>query len=119
MKKIFPAIALSLFPLASRAQDLGQGMVDKAAVKVAGYQTNTVEGVVGIVISAALGLVGIIFLVLTVYGGYIWMIARGDEGKVEKAKETISRSLIGLIVVLAAYAITYFVIDKLLTATVK
>jgi hypothetical protein len=119
MRKIFFAITLSLLPFAARAQDLGQTTLNKAGITIGGYQANTVEGIVGIVISAALGLLGVIFLILIVYGGYIWMMARGDESKVEKAKDTISRSIIGLIIVLAAYAITYFVIDKLITTTIK
>jgi hypothetical protein len=119
MKRLKLAIAAALLPLSAHAQDLGQGNLDKAALKTAGFSVNTVEGVIGIIISAVLGLVGVVFLVLTVYGGYIWMTAGGDEGKVEKAKSTISRSIVGLVVVLAAYAITYFVIDKLLTATIK
>ncbi len=87
---------------------------------VGGYQqTTSVESLIGTVITAVLGLLGVIFLVLMVYGGYIWLIARGDEGKVEKAKDTIINSLIGLIIVLAAYAITYFVLDKLVGANVK
>lgn len=119
MRKLFASITVFLLPLAARAQDLGQKDLNKAGLTVGGYQANTVEGIIGIVISAALGLLGVIFLVLIVYGGYIWMIARGDEAAVEKAKDTISRSIIGLIIVLAAYAITYFVIDKLITSTIK
>lgn len=119
MKRISLAIFAAFLPLAACAQDLGQGTLDKAALTVGGYRTNTIEGVIGIVISSALALVGVIFLVLTVYGGYIWMTARGDEGSVEKAKGTISRSVIGLVIVLAAYAITYFVIDRLLSTTTK
>jgi hypothetical protein len=66
--------------------------------------------IIGLVIKTALGLVGIVFLVLMVYTGYIWMIARGDESKTEKAKNTIINSIIGIVIVVAAYAITsYFV----------
>jgi uncharacterized iron-regulated membrane protein len=119
MKKKIVALTAFFLPLAARAQDLGQKDLNKAGLTVGGYQPNTIEGVIGIVISAALGLLGVIFLVLIVYGGYIWMIARGDEAMVEKAKDTISRSIIGLIIVLAAYAITFFVIDKLISTTIK
>lgn len=45
------------------------------------------------------------------------MIARGDEGEVEKAKEIIKTAVIGLVVTLAAYAITYFIGTRLTSST--
>jgi RsiW-degrading membrane proteinase PrsW (M82 family) len=68
---------------------------------------------IGTVIKAALGMVGVVFLVLMVYAGYLWMIARGDEGKVEKAKDTIINCIIGIVIVVAAYAITNYVVSQL------
>lgn len=64
-------------------------------------------------ISAFLGLLGIIFLVLIIYAGYNWMTAQGDEEKVTKAKDTLTRAVIGLIIITMAYAITYFVFSNL------
>jgi hypothetical protein len=78
---------------------------------------NDLAGIVGLVIQAMLGLLGVIFLIYTVYAGYNWMVAQGDEEKVTKAKETIQRAIIGLIVIIGAYAISYWVFDKLLTQT--
>lgn len=75
------------------------------------------EEVVGGYIQGALALLGVIFLVLLVYGGYLWMIARGEEAEVTKAKDTIKMAVIGLIIVLAAYAITYYVVFYLSTAS--
>jgi len=54
-----------------------------------------------------------LFLTYLLYAGYHWMTAQGDEKKVDKAKDTITRAVIGLIVTVGAYAITYFVIQKL------
>jgi len=65
------------------------------------------------VISAFLGLLGIIFLVLIIYAGFNWMTAQGDEEKVTKAKDTLTRAIIGLIIITAAYSITYFVFSSL------
>ena len=73
--------------------------------------------VVGLVIQAFLGLLGIIFLILIIFAGYNWMTAGGEEEKVRKAKSTISRAVIGLIIIVAAYAITYFVFAYLPGAT--
>ena len=65
------------------------------------------------VISAFLGLLGIIFLILIIYAGFEWMTAQGDEEKVTKAKDTLTRAVIGLIIIIAAYSITYFVFSSL------
>ncbi|PIR76536.1 MAG: hypothetical protein COU32_01580 [Candidatus Magasanikbacteria bacterium CG10_big_fil_rev_8_21_14_0_10_42_10] len=75
----------------------------------AGTTEANVSTVVGTVINAALTLVGLIFLILMVYAGYLWMTARGESEPVDKAKKIIAGSLIGLVVVLSAYAITIFV----------
>ncbi len=75
------------------------------------------EKSVGGIINIALSLVGVVFLILTVYGGYIWMIARGEESEAKRAKDIITMAVIGLAVVLAAYVITNFVVARLTTAT--
>jgi amino acid transporter len=61
------------------------------------------------VINGFISLLAIIFIILVIYAGYSWMTAGGDEAKVTKAKDTIYRAIIGLILTLGAYAITYFV----------
>lgn len=61
---------------------------------------------IGRIIQAFLSFLGVIFLILMIYGGYLWMMARGNEQEVEKAKNLIRSAIIGLVIVLAAYAIT-------------
>lgn len=74
---------------------------------------NSIGSVVGLVVSAILALMGLIFLILIIYGGITWMTAEGDEGKISKARGTIFHAVIGLIIVLSAYAITAFVLGRL------
>ena len=69
--------------------------------------------VVKTIISAFLALLGIIFVILIIIAGYNMMIASGDEEKVRKAKDTIKRAIIGLIITIGAYAITWFVFTNL------
>jgi len=68
---------------------------------------------VATVIKTILALVGTIFLILTIYAGILWMTAQGEEEKVTKAKEIIKASIIGLVVIMSAYAITFFVTSRL------
>jgi hypothetical protein len=82
-----------------------------------GLGEKPLEETLGMLINVLLGLLGIIFLVLTIYAGFLWMTAGGDEKQVAKAKQIIITAVIGLVILLSAYAISQFVIDQLVTAT--
>lgn len=69
------------------------------------------------IINVALGLLGIIVLVIVLYAGFQWMTAGGDAAKVEEAKARLRNGIIGLIIILSAYAITAFVVRSLTEAT--
>jgi len=68
------------------------------------------------IIRAALGLLGIVALVLILWGGFMYMTAEGDETKLAKAKQIIKNAAIGLAIMLSAFAITQFVLSKLTEA---
>lgn len=87
------------------------------AAKFAAADQYTVSKIVGKIIRAALGLLGTIFLVLLVYAGYTWMTAGGNEEDVGKAKKLIAQAVIGLAIVMSAYAITAFVFLNLKDVT--
>lgn len=123
MKKYFLAflVSMSLFAglvapvLAQTEPDLSAQIAEKS-----GYGQNgapNLSETVGKVIRVILGLLGIIFLGLTVYAGLLWMTAAGDEEKVTKAIGIIRMAVIGLIVILASYSLSYFVLDKIFEAT--
>jgi cytochrome bd-type quinol oxidase subunit 2 len=78
-----------------------------------GLTYQTPESVVGNLINAFLGFLGIIFIVLIVYGGFTWMTAQGNEEKIAKAKKMIGNATVGLLITLLSYFITAFVIDAL------
>ncbi len=65
------------------------------------------------IIRAALGIIGIVMLVIIGYAGFRILTSAGDSTVVEKAKETIKNAVIGLAIILASLAITQFVIGKL------
>ena len=64
--------------------------------------------IVANIIRTVLGLLGIIFFALTVYAGFLWMTAGGEDEKVNKAKSLLMQAVIGLAIILSAYAITLF-----------
>lgn len=71
--------------------------------------TSTIQVKIGKLIGVVLSFVGVIFFILVIYGGFLWMTARGDSGQVDKAKDLLYAAVIGLVIVLAAYAITSFI----------
>lgn len=71
------------------------------------------------IINLLLSLLGVAFLVLLVYGGTVWIIARGNAEEIEKAKKFIRNGLIGLIIVLASYSISAVVFATIATSYVE
>jgi len=65
------------------------------------------------VISIILTLLGTIFLAMIIYSGIKWMTAGGNEQSIDKAKGTIKQAIIGLIIVVGAYALSYFFLEVL------
>lgn len=65
-----------------------------------------IPSALGRIIGAVLAFTGTLFFVLMIYGGLLWMLARGNEQQVEKAKNLITAAVIGLVIILSAYAIT-------------
>lgn len=82
----------------------------------AGLTSKPLPQLVGSFIAAALGLLGVVLVVLVVYAGFIWMTAQGNDEKIKKAKGMITSAVIGMIIIFAAYAITNFVVDALSTS---
>jgi len=73
------------------------------------YSGDGIPGLIGKLIGVALSFIGILFFGLMIYAGFQWMTARGNEAEVAKSKELIYEAIIGLIIVLAAYAITSYI----------
>jgi len=96
------------------AQGLGSAFDNaKTVADKSGWKTADIsaESMMGKIINVALSVVGALFLALMLYGGFLWMTAAGDGGKVDKAKEIIRAAIIGIIIVVSAYVITYFVVQ--------
>lgn len=92
------------------------GLQDTAGAAGFGSTAPSLTGVVAGIINAVLGIVGLVFVVLLIYGGITWMTAMGNTETVKKARATIVNSLIGLVIVAAAYAIASYVVPALVQA---
>lgn len=80
----------------------------QAAGGQTGLSKTDPRSTVSLIIRAALGILATIFIGLTVYAGFLWMTAGGNEESVDKAKKLLFQAVIGLAIVLCSYAITLF-----------
>jgi amino acid transporter len=69
------------------------------------------------VINVILGFLGIVAVIIILLGGFKWMTAGGNEDKVGEAKKLITAGIIGLVIIVASFAIATFVLDSLINAT--
>jgi hypothetical protein len=121
MKKIIILIFLTIltFGAISQVQAQNKGGLGTAG-RVSGLastsiaQTGSIPKAIGLVINQALLYLGIIFFLLVVYAGFLWMSASGNDSKVEKAKSILISAVTGLVIVVSAYAITSFVFGNVL-----
>jgi uncharacterized membrane protein len=60
------------------------------------------------IIRWSLGSLGLVAVVLVLYGGFMWMTASGNDDRISKAKQIISAALIGMIIILLSFAIVQF-----------
>jgi len=74
------------------------------------------EGVMAVV-NVLLGFLGIIAIIIILYGGFVWLTSAGNEEKVGQAKKIITSGIIGLVIIFISYAVATFVITQLITAT--
>ena len=90
--------------------DIGLGTAGNIAkeggLSTSGATETALAETIGRYVSIVLGFTGIIFLLLTLYAGFLWMTAGGDEGNIEKAKSILTSSVIGLAIVILSYSIT-------------
>lgn len=109
-----------LFAHVTVAQTTDQITVDDLGLSYGaetGLSNTDIRLTIARIIRVALGLLGIVALVLILYGGFVWMTAGGDDEKIQKAKKILINAAIGLIIILSAYAIASFVINSLTKAT--
>lgn len=92
-------------------------ILEKVAGPFKSSTPQTLEQKISSIISIFLSFLGVIFLILMIYAGFNWMTAAGDEERITKSKETIRAAVIGLVIVLAAYALSVFVISQIWGAT--
>lgn len=72
--------------------------------------------IVGNYVTVFLGFVGTIAFVVFLYGGFLWLTARGNDDQVADAKKYLFNGTIGIVVIVFAYAAAYFITSQLYQA---
>ena len=100
-------------PAASIDPEQTSAFLGSSAMMPGSDGDQAVSDVIATIIQAFLGILGLIFLTLTLYAGYLWMTAGGDETKVTKARTLLQQAVIGLLIIVSTYSITYFVFGRI------
>lgn len=90
------------------AQDFGTGYLAGSDLP-----QDDVRVVIVRVINVVLGVLGVVFVGLMIYAGWLWMTAGGNEQQVGKARKIIINAVIGLIIIFMAFAFTRFIFNLL------
>ncbi len=123
-KKILVILfALIIFPVCVGAADEPRGL------QTAGSKLGSIQSSVGLssdissftenALKGFFYLLGTAFLILTIYGGFVWIKAAGRDEEVTRAKKIITTAVIGLLILLSSYAITFFVLLRIAGAPVS
>ncbi len=122
MKKFFIATALTMMvaaplviPLLARAQfpnmNEGLGQFQEAT----NLPSADLTVVIGRIVRTVLGFLGLIAVVIIIIGGFQWMTSGGNEEKIKGAQKLMSAGVIGLFIIVIAYAASLFIINTIVT----
>jgi TRAP-type C4-dicarboxylate transport system permease small subunit len=121
-KRLFSVLVMAVFVLfafvpsmtsAQRFLEDIRGGVNRTATPAGLNQTTSLETMIGNVINVAISLIGVLLLGYIIYGGFLWITSNGDSKKTEQAIKMIRNAVIGMIIIVAAWAITDFVLARL------
>lgn len=125
LKKLWYGVLFTLFVVAAPGAVLAQNDVFQDADQQlrdvgfeVGFDTNYQDGSLQVfiarIIQQLLTFLGIVFFLLVLYAGFMWMTAAGNEDQVGKARKILTTAAIGLAIVVLSYAITVFVMRAFL-----
>jgi len=124
---IFFYLLITIFTLSMStqcvlAQTAGTGGQTAGTVSLENPLTGTsdepnINLIIGKAINGVLGVVGSIALVMVIYGGLTWMLAAGNQQRVQKGKDILIWAVVGLVVIFSAYALVRFLLINVFGAT--
>ncbi len=119
---LFKIACISLFMLGAifllaQSAFAAQLNVGLEHAQTTGLGSQDIRIIIANIIRIILGFLGIIFVALIIYAGWLWMSSQGNEEKIIKAKAVLRNAVIGLIIILASFAIASFILNMLISAS--
>lgn len=124
---LLPLLAVLTFPFAARAATVAEntglyttGSTALGPALTANSANTNIAAFIGYyIIQPILGIVGLIFFLMMLYAGVLWMTAGGNSEQVKKAKQIFINSIVGVVIITAAYALTTAVFNAVTTGDVS
>lgn len=101
----------------SAYQAYAQVTIDVGIGSTFGLGSADLKATVINIVNYVLGALGLIAVIVILYGGFLWLVSRGNAQQVEKAKRVLRSAVIGLVIVLLAWAIVQFVVGAISNST--
>jgi amino acid transporter len=98
-------------PWLKKVQDSGLKQIGNTSYEVDDKPSDLRE-IIANIIQIVIGMLGVIFSILILVGGYRWMTAGGNQEKVTSAQKTITTAAIGLLIILSSLAITWYITER-------
>lgn len=115
---VFLMILISVFYVlpcsANLSEDVNKKLdpfASQSGIKNENNADITVSQYIGKIVTAVLSFVGVIFFVLVLWGGFLWMTAHGKSDQVDQATTIIIQATVGIAVIMCAYVITLLVVQ--------
>jgi hypothetical protein len=104
---------LTAYPALAQIDASTTGLSASGGAAGFGQTATDLPIVIGQIIAALVGLLGILLAIYMIYGGVLWLTAAGDTDKVAKAQHIITNTVIGILIVLVSFTTTTFIINYL------
>lgn len=116
---IFALLATVALPVVQAQIDTGLGDAAAASkLNTVGVNADNLPTRIGTILFQVISFVGVIFLIIIVYAGFLWMTAGGNSEQTKKASTMMKNGVIGVLIVLSSYAIVFFVFTVVLGAQI-
>jgi len=120
MKKYLPLIGvvlmLALLVTPALAQNFDNGYMAQFQDE-SGIGDASIAEIVGQVVKAVLSILGLVALVIFIIAGFQWMTSGGNKEKIQSAQKLMGAAVIGLVIIVIAYAATHFIVSSLAGVT--
>ena len=110
---VLPLLTLPALAQTNTNDPYGINSVNNGLNGTLGGANTDLRTIIARIINFALGFLGIIAVVIILFGGFKWMTAAGNEDKVSEARKLLVAGIIGLVIILAAWAVSTFVIGAI------